>query len=88
MKKINVEICTGNCSHLQQSNSILTFIHSLSAYTKNRLNLEYNSCKDCCGKGPRVKVGNKLIYKASPRKIVQAFVKQKIPVRVKGIEHY
>ena len=87
MRKIDVEVCVGNCSHLQDSNSILTFFHSLSRDTKSKIDLDYNLCRNC-GNGPRVKVGNKLINKANPQKVFKEFIKKNIPVSNRVLKNY
>lgn len=79
MRKIDVNICVGNCSHQNDSWSIITFFNSLSSNTKDKISLNYDSCRNC-GKGPRVRVGNILIEKANPEKVRRALLQKGIPV--------
>ncbi|MFW6271189.1 MAG: NAD(P)H-dependent oxidoreductase subunit E [Bacillota bacterium] len=87
MEKTKVNLCIGNCSHLQASNAIITFMHGLSTSTKNKIKISYNSCCNC-GKGPKVKVGNQLINKATPEKVLKSFVKKNIPINKQSLQHY
>lgn len=79
MKKINVNICVGNCSHLQDSWALINFFRGLPDYTKKKLSLNYNSCNNC-GKGPRVMIDKIVIEKANPEKVRRALLQQNISV--------
>lgn len=84
---MNVDICIGSCSHMRDSGSVLSFVKGLPINTKKRININYKTCRNC-GNGPRVKVGNTLIFKANPEKIMKTFIQKNIPISIKSIKNY
>jgi NADH:ubiquinone oxidoreductase subunit E len=71
MTKIPVKVCAGTSCHLMGNQEIIEALENMPDQDLSRIEMGYTSCFGACEKGPCVLVGDKIIYKATPEKVLQ-----------------
>ncbi|NPV81136.1 MAG: NAD(P)H-dependent oxidoreductase subunit E [Firmicutes bacterium] len=73
--KIRVEICVGTSCHLMGNSRILNYLENLPEEIKRHIDVNLVSCFNECKKGPRVNVGDIVLYNATSEKVMEAIKK-------------
>ncbi|HBT17883.1 MAG TPA: NAD(P)H-dependent oxidoreductase subunit E [Firmicutes bacterium] len=69
---VSVKVCAGTSCHLLGNQEIIDVLENMPAQYQNCIMVGFTSCFGACEQGPCVLVSDKLIYQATPEKVIQA----------------